>query len=69
MWLREDVVLPFEKTIYFYEGGVFASQGCNNNNYALLCPRDVIITPFLYFNECKLSYCNSLPLIRSSDVL
>jgi hypothetical protein len=33
-------------------GGVFASQGCNNNNntYALLYPGDVIIILFLYFN-------------------
>jgi hypothetical protein len=26
----------FEKIIYFYAGGVFASQVCNNNTYALL---------------------------------
>ena len=65
----EDVVLLL-KTLYFYAGNVFASQVCNNNNtYALLYPGDVIIILFLYFNECKLSYCNSLPLIRTSDVL
>jgi hypothetical protein len=64
------VVLPFEKQYTFMWEGGFASQVCNNNNtYALLYPGDVIIILFLYFNECKLSYCNSLPLIRSSDVL
>jgi hypothetical protein len=62
---REDVFLLL-KTLYFYAGGVFASQVCNNNNtYALLYPVDVIIILFLYFNECKLNYYNSLPLIHS----
>jgi uncharacterized membrane protein len=58
------------KTIYFYVGGVFASQACNNNTYALIYPGSVItIKLFLYFDEYKLSYSNSLSLIRSSDVL
>jgi phosphate starvation-inducible membrane PsiE len=65
----EDVVLLL-KTLYFYAREVFASQVCNNNKtYALLYPGDVIIILFLYFNECKLNYYNSLSLIRSSDVL
>jgi hypothetical protein len=67
---REDVGLPLEKQYTFYAGGVFASQVCNNNTYALIHPGFVItITLSLYFDECKLSYCNSLLLIRSSDVL
>jgi hypothetical protein len=61
------VVLPFEKQYTFMREG-FASQVCNNNTYALLYPGDVIIILFVYFSECKLSYCNSLPLIRTSDV-
>jgi hypothetical protein len=61
---------PAWKTIYFYAGGVLASQVCNNNTYALIHPSFVItITLSLYFDECKLSYCNSLPLIHSFDVL
>jgi hypothetical protein len=51
---------PTQKTIYFYAGGVFASQVCNNNT---LCTRTPLFcnnnnTLSLYLNECKLSYCN-----------
>jgi hypothetical protein len=70
-WLREDVGLPFEKQYTFMREGFLPPKFviiilmhsctlvCNNNTYTLS----------LYFNECKLSYCNSLPLIRSFDVL
>jgi hypothetical protein len=37
--------------------------------YALLTPGIVIILSLSIFYECKLSYCNLLPLILSSDVM
>jgi hypothetical protein len=65
----EDVGLPLEKQYTFFAGGVFTSQVCNNT-YALIHPSFVItITLSLYFDECQLSYCNTLSLIRSSDVM
>jgi hypothetical protein len=67
----EDVGLPLEKQYTFIREGFFppgyviiilyalvAPWFCNNNN-----------TLSLYLNECKLGYCNSLPLIRSSVVM
>jgi hypothetical protein len=68
-WLREDVGLPFEKQYTFMREGFLPPKSVIILLYALLYPGNVIITISLYFGECKLSYCNSLPLIRSSDVL
>jgi hypothetical protein len=53
---REDVGLRLEKQYTFMREG-------------FLPPKSVIIILSLYFNECKLSYCHSLPLIRSFDVM
>jgi hypothetical protein len=60
---------PFKNIILFCAGGVFSSRVCINNIYALLDTGDAIIILCLYFNECKLSYYNPLPPIRSSDAL
>jgi hypothetical protein len=38
------------KTLYFYAGGVFASQVCNDNTSVLVYYWSVITTLFLYFN-------------------
>jgi hypothetical protein len=59
---------PSLKAINFCAGGCFASLVCNNT----LCTHSTrtVIIPFLsVFYECKLSYCNPLPLILSSDVM
>jgi hypothetical protein len=46
-------------------GGCFTSLLCNNK----LCTRTlgVVINNLFIFYECKLSYCNPLPLILYSD--
>jgi hypothetical protein len=66
---REDVGLPLEKQYTFMWEGFFPPKSVIILLYALLQPGNVTITLSLYFDECKLSYCNSLPLIGSSDVL
>jgi hypothetical protein len=45
---REDVVVLL-KTLYYYAGGVFASQVCNNITSALIYDWSVIIILF-YIN-------------------
>jgi hypothetical protein len=63
---------PTLKTTYFCAGGCFASRVCNNNTLCTLKYPDIVIIIIISFsilNECKLSYCNLLPLILSSDVM
>jgi hypothetical protein len=67
--LWEDVGLPLEKQYTFMREGFLPPKYVIMLLCALLQPGNVIITLSLYFDERKLSYCNSLPLIRSSDVL
>jgi hypothetical protein len=56
---------PSLKTINFCAGGCFASLVCSNT----LCTLTVIILSLYIFYECKLSYCNPLLPILSSDVM
>jgi hypothetical protein len=68
--LREDVGLPLEKQYTFIREGFLPPKFVIIILMHSYTPGFVItITLFLYLDECKLSYYNSLPLIRSSDVL
>jgi hypothetical protein len=51
--------------VNLFVGGCFTSLICNN----MLCTQTpgIVINTFLIFYECKLSYCNLLPLILYSD--
>jgi hypothetical protein len=67
----EDVGLPLEKQYTFMREGFLPPKSIIIILYALVhLGFVIIIILFLYnFDECKLSYCNSLLLIRSSDVM
>jgi hypothetical protein len=68
-WLQEDVGLPFEKQYTFMQEGFLPPKFVIiilMHSYTLVCNNYNTLS---IFDECKLSYCNSLPLIRSSDVL
>jgi hypothetical protein len=66
----EDVGVPLEKQYTFMWEGFLPPKFVIIILMRSYTPGFVItITLFLYFEECKLSYCNSLPLIHSSDVL
>jgi hypothetical protein len=59
---------PNLKTLIFCVGGCFGSLVCKNT----LCTLNTWYcnnTLSLYFMNVKLSYCNLLPLILSSDVM
>jgi hypothetical protein len=63
---------PTLKTILFCAGGCFASRVCNSNTLCTLKYPGIVIIIILslsILNECKLSYCNLLPLILFSDVM
>jgi hypothetical protein len=62
----EDVSPPSFKTLSLCAGGCFTSLFCNNNKLYTQAHGIVINTPSI-FPECKLSYCNPLPLILYSD--
>jgi hypothetical protein len=53
--VREGVLPPGSVIIILY--ALIVPWYCNNNNTLSI------------LNECKLSYCNLLPLILSSDVM
>jgi cytochrome c oxidase subunit IV len=61
-WLREDVDLPFEKQYTVMLEGFLPPKFVIIILMHTYTPGFVIsITLSLYFDECKLSYCNSLP--------
>jgi hypothetical protein len=65
LFLLEGGVKAGGKSVNLLVGGCFTSLLCNNK----LCTHTlgVVINTLSIFYECKLSYCNPLPLILYSD--
>ena len=65
MFLLEGGAKGGGKSVNLLVGGCFTSLICN----IMLCTQtsSIVINTLPIFYECKLSYCNPLPLILCSD--